>query len=188
LDGFVVPVSRPPPEKTAEELVSINWSILVPGPGGVPVPTYGNYGGPGYSDGEVLSSPDQPVDYSAAPVDPLDELFRFHDMAYASPSTLVRAEGDLALIQGIQGLSLGLLSPEQSLYAGAAIVFGIQQLALVNGHPELLSQSQLLAAANTAVHDIQYGLGHLEPDDAADLRGWLAATGSAASADLLPFG
>ena len=168
--------------------MSINWSILVPGPGGVPVPTYGNYGGPGYSDGEVLSSPDQPVDYSAATVDPLDELFRFHDMAYDSPSTLVRAEGDLALIQGIQELSLGPLSPEQSLYAGAAIVFGIGQLALVNGHPELLSQSQLLAAANTAVHDIQYGLGHLEPDDAAGLRGWLAATGSAASADLLPFG
>jgi hypothetical protein len=50
-------------------------------------------------------------------VDPLDELFRFHDMAYDSPSTLVRAEGDLALIQGIEELSLGSLSPEQSLYA-----------------------------------------------------------------------
>ena len=168
--------------------MNINWSILVPGPGGVPIPTYGNYGGPGYSNGVVLSSPDQPVDYSAPPVDPLDELFRFHDMAYDSPSALVRAEGDLALIQGIEGLSLGPLSPEQSLYAGAAIVFGIERLALVNGHPELLSQPQLLAAASTSVHDIQYGLAHLELVDASGIHAWLAATGDAALADLLPIG
>ena len=168
--------------------MNINWSVLVPGPGGVPIPTYGNYGGPGYSNGHVLSSPDQPVDYSAPPVDPLDELFRFHDVAYDTPSTLVRAEGDLALIQGIEELSLGPLSPEQSLYAGAAILFGIEQLVLVNGHPELLSQPQLLAAANIAVHDIQYGLGHLEPADAAGLRGWLAEIGSAGLADLLTIG
>jgi len=181
-------ISRPPLEKTTEEPLNTNWSILVPGPDGVPIPTYGNYGGPGYSNGQVLSSPDQPVDYSAPPVDPLDALFRFHDMAYDSRSTLVRAEGDLALIQGIQGLSLGLLSPEQSLYAGAAIVFGIQQLALVNGHPELLSQPQLLAAASTSVHEIQYGLAHLEPADATGIRAWLAEGGSAALADLLTFG
>ena len=104
------------------------------------------------------------------------------------PSTLVRAQGDLALIQGIGELSLGPLSPEQSLYAGAAILFGIEQLVLVNGHPELLSQSQLLAAASTSVHDIQYGLSHLEPADAAGLRGWLAEIGSAGPADLLTIG
>ena len=181
-------ISRPPKAKAAEEALNINWSILVPGPGGVPIPTYGNYGGPGYSNGQVLSSPDQPVDYSAPPVDALDALFRFHDMAYDSPSTLVRAEGDLALIQGIEGLSFGPLSPEESLYAGGAILFGIQQLALVNGHPELLSESQLLAAASTSVHDIQYGLAHLEPADAIGIHAWLAATGDAALADLLPMG
>ena len=168
--------------------MNISWSILVPGPGGVPIPTYGNYGGPGYSNGQVLSSPDQPVDYSAPPVDALDALFRFHDMAYDSPSTLVRAEGDLALIKGIEGLSSGQLPPEQSLYAGAAILFGIQQLALVNGYPELLSQPQLLAAASTAVHDIQYGRTHLEPLDAIGIRAWLAEGGSAALADLHIFG
>ena len=109
-------------------------------------------------------------------------------MAYDSPSTLVRAEGDLALIKGIEGLSSCQLPPEQSLYAGAAIVFGIQQLALVNGHPELLSQPELLAAASTSVHDIQYGLAHLEPADAAGIPTWLAEGGSAALADLLTFG
>ncbi len=65
-------ISRPPKAKAAQEALNINWSILVPGPGGVPIPTYGNYGGPGYSNGQVLSSPDQPVDYSAPPVDALD--------------------------------------------------------------------------------------------------------------------
>jgi hypothetical protein len=165
--------------------MNINWSILVPGPGGTLIPTYGNYGGPGYSNGEVLSSPDQSVDYSAPPVDRLDELFRFHDMTYDSSNTLVRAEGDLALIRGIEGLSSSHLSPEESLYAGAAILFGIEQLTLVNGHPELLSQSQLLAAASTSVHDIQYSLTHLEPADATGIRAWLAETGNAALADLL---
>jgi len=181
-------ISRPPEATTTEEALNINWSVLVPGPGGLPIPTYGDYGGPGYSNGHVLSSPDQPVDYSAPSVDPLDALFRFHDMAYDSPSTLVRAEGDLALIQGIEELSSGHLSPEESLYAGAAIVFGIQQLTLVNDHPELLSQPQLLAAASTSVHDIQYGLTHLEPADAIGIHAWLAATGDAALADLLPMG
>ena len=169
--------------------MNINWSTLVPGPGGISLPTYGNYGGPGYSNGEVLSSPNQSVDYSAPPVDGLDELFLFHDMAYESPSTLVRAEGDLALIQGIEELSSSSqLLPEESLYAGAAILFAIEQLTVANGHPELLSQSQLLAAANTSARNIQYGLTHLEPADAIGIRVWLAETGSGSFADLLPLG
>jgi len=168
--------------------MNINWSILVLGPGGIPLPTYGNYGGPGYSNGEVLSSPNQPVDYSAPPVDGLDELFLFHDMAYDSPNALVRAEGDLALIRGIEELSLSQLSPEESLYAGAAILAAVEQLTVTNGHPELLSQSELLAATNTSVQDIQYGLSHLEPADAIGIRAWLAGTGSGLFADLLPLG
>jgi hypothetical protein len=168
--------------------MNINWSVLVPGPGGAPIPTYGNYGGPGYSNGAVLTSPNQAVDYSVPPVDALDALFRFHDMAYDSPSLLTRAEGDLALIRGIEGLSLGRLPPEESLYAGGAILFGIEQLAVVNGHPELLSQSQLVTATSIAIHDIQYGLAHLEPADLTGIRSWLAETGSALHADLLLFG
>ena len=181
-------ISRPPEANTTEGALNINWSVLVPGPGGVPIPTYGNYGGPGYSNGQVLGSPDQPVDYSAPPVDPLDALFRFHDMAYDSPSTLVRAEGDLALVRGIEGLSSGPLPPEESLYAGAAILFGLEQLAFANGHPELLSRPQLLAAASTSAHDIQFGLAHLEPADATGLRTWLVEGGGAALADLHIFG
>jgi hypothetical protein len=162
--------------------MNINWSIQVPGPGGVPIPTYGNYGGPGYSNGEVLASPDQPVDYSVLPVDQLDALFRFHDMAYDTPNTLVRAEGDLALIHGI--LSAAPLSPEESLYAGGAILFGIEQLTVVNDHPEMLGQLDFLTAISTAVHDIRYGLAHLGPEDVTGIQSWLAATGSRPGADL----
>jgi hypothetical protein len=73
-------------------------------------------------------------------------------------------------LTALSQVSSGPLSQEESLYAGAAIVFGIQQLTSVNGHPELLSQSQLLAAANTSAQNIQYGLTHLEPADAIGIR------------------
>ncbi|HWL82802.1 MAG TPA: hypothetical protein VNR89_17775 [Roseomonas sp.] len=161
--------------------MAINWSILIPVSDGVAIPTYGNYGGPGYSNGQVLASPDQPVDYSAPPVDALDALFRFHDIAYDSPSNEVRAEADLALIRGIEGLSPTSLTGEESLYAGGAILFGLTLITEVNHHPELLSPLDVFAATGTALHDIQYGLAHLQPDDQAALQSWLVSTGGAAT-------
>jgi hypothetical protein len=134
----------------------------------------------------VLTSPDQPVDYATPPVDSLDALFRFHDMAYDSPNKLDRAKGDLALIQGLVALSPDGQSLEATLYTGGAILFGIQQLTQVNDHPELLGLPQLLAAANAAFDDIRYGLTHLEPDDAVGLQSWLSRAGSGSFADLLP--
>ncbi|ACL55141.1 hypothetical protein [Methylobacterium nodulans] len=163
----------------------INWSKPVSGPDGVPIPTYGNYGGPGYSNGEILSSPNQSVDYSATPVDALDSLFRAHDMVYDSPSTLVRAEGDLALIMGIEHLSQTPMSGEESLYAGAALIFAVEQLTVTNGHPELLSARQLAAAATTSEHDIAYGLTHLDPSDVAGGAGLLAHSAESITADVL---
>jgi len=165
--------------------MNINWSILVPGPGDIAIPTYGNYGGPGYSNGEVLAFPDQSVDYTAPPVDALDDLFRTHDMVYDSPDRQVRAEGDLALIQGLEALSQNPLPPEQSLYGGAAILAGIRQMAVVNAHPELLSQPELFAALGTAAEDIQAGLSHLEPADAAGLASWLQQVSDLPLTDIL---
>src|SRR3954463_8401173 len=101
----------------------INWDTLVPGPGGILIPTYGEYGGPGYSGGEVLTSPTQQVDYSVQPVDALDALFRLHDQAYDSPDLSVRAQGDFDLIKGISKLPSGQLDPEASAYAGLATLF-----------------------------------------------------------------
>lgn len=164
--------------------MAINWSITIPVYDGITVPTYGNYGGPGYSDGEVLSSPAQPVDYSAPPVDALDNLFRFHDIAYDSTDKAVRAESDLALIRGIEALPREALSAEGNLYGGGAILFSLGLITVVNDQPELLTASEASLAAGTALQDIAYGLDNLEQDDQAALQSWLASV-SGAALDLL---
>src|SRR5215472_474411 len=46
---------------------------------GIPVPTYGNYGGPGYTAGTLGGTASVPAD--PPPVDPLDQLFYTHDLA-----------------------------------------------------------------------------------------------------------
>jgi len=164
--------------------MAINWSITVPVYDGITVPTYGNYGGPGYADGKVLTSPEEPVDYSAPPVDALDSLFRFHDIAYDSPDKAVRAEGDLALIRGIEGLPRESLSAEESLYGGGAILFSLGLITEVNDQPELLTASEASRAIDTALQDIAYGLTNLEPDDQTALQSWLTSV-SGAALDLL---
>jgi len=71
--------------------VNINWDVafhfdplaLRPAPFGAAVPTYGNYGGPGYTEGAFgpLVAPYEP------PVDALDALFLAHDVATAAAAT-----------------------------------------------------------------------------------------------------
>jgi hypothetical protein len=46
---------------------------------GIPIPTYGNYGGPGYTAGTLGGTASVPAD--PLPVDPLDDLFYQHDLA-----------------------------------------------------------------------------------------------------------
>ncbi|WP_046861867.1 hypothetical protein, partial [Microvirga massiliensis] len=159
--------------------MNVNWELLVPGPGGVLIPTYGNYGGPGYSDGEVLAYPTQPVDYSSPPVDSLDTLFMAHDRAYDSLDPLVRAKGDLALLEGISRLPNGQLDPEASVYAGLATLLYIQQLTIVNDHPELLSEQAAIRYTRGALHDIERGLAKLDASDHAALQDWLEDTAAA---------
>ncbi|MXQ12657.1 hypothetical protein [Microvirga makkahensis] len=160
--------------------MSVNWDILVPGPGGVLIPTYGKYGGPGYSDGEVLDYPTQPVDYSSKPVDALDALFKRHDKAYDSLDPLDRAIGDLALLEGISRLPNGQLDPEASVYAGLATLLFIQQLTIVNDHPELLSEKAAIRYTSGALHDIERGLAELDASDRTALQDWLEDTAIAA--------
>jgi hypothetical protein len=44
------------------------------------IPTYGNWGGPGWSSGRYTDSPSE-VDWNVNPVDAMDEAFREHDYA-----------------------------------------------------------------------------------------------------------
>jgi len=157
----------------------INWSTPVPGPGGVPIPTYGNYGGPGYSDGEILTVPNQPVAYDSPPVDDLDALFLIHDQAYDSSDPIHRAEGDLELAQGIAALSDNQLDAEASLYGGLATLFAINLILTVNKQPDLLTLGSLVSFTQSAVHDIERGLALSDPNELAAIQSWLAQTVSA---------
>ena len=94
---------------------------------------------------------------TSPPKDDLDQLFLLHDQAYDLPDTLVRAEGDLALAQGIADIPSGQLSPEASLYGGFAILFALQQLTVVNGHPELLSEKDAFQLTREAIHGYRAG-------------------------------
>ncbi len=153
--------------------MNINWDILVPGPDGLMIPTYGNYGGLGYSDGEILKDPNQKVDYSENPVDALDALFKTHDMAYDSTDTAVRARGDANLAKGIAHLSDHQLDAEASLYGGFATLFAIYLLVDVNQHPEKLTLRDYAMLTRSALHDIERGLTEASPAELADIANWL---------------
>ena len=153
------------------------------GPARVSYPTYGNYGGPGYSDGEILTSPDQPVDYQSPPKDALDQLFLDHDKAYNSPDPLVRAQGDLALAQGIADIPDSPVVAEASLYGGFAILFALQQLTVVNDHPELLSEQDAFQLTRDAIHDVERGLATAESQDVAGIEAWLGQAAAVAAGD-----
>jgi hypothetical protein len=150
----------------------INWDVLVPGPGGSVIPTYGNYGGPGYTGGETLpaNSASPPSAYEVKPIDPLDALFRQHDMAYDPGLTpadpLTRAKADLALLQGIDKLPSGQMDADASAYAGLAMLFAVGQIEFINGHPELLSQKDLRHYTLEALHDIERGLAKMPAQEA----------------------
>jgi len=132
------------------------------GPSGIPVPTYGNYGGPDYSDGLVGGT--IPLSGALPPLDQLDALFFTHDLAYQlQPSANEIPSADLALIQGIESLTAtGSLDAEASLYGGAAILGVISNMGL-NGN--LPSPQELAVADATAAYDIEYGLSHLSPTE-----------------------
>src|SRR5262245_66181288 len=94
--------------------MNINWTKEVffdpitlstgPGPNGIPIPTYGNYGGPDYSNGMIGGS--IPLLGALPPVDQLDGLFLAHDLAYQlQPSADEIPSADLALVHGIELLT-----------------------------------------------------------------------------------
>src|SRR5215218_8954337 len=122
--------------------MSINWNVTVPTDYGVVIPTYGNYGGPNYSDGRVVSPIEVPP-FASPPVDSLDALFEAHDRAYsATHDRLAFAQADVQLIRGIASLSDSQLSGEGHLYAGAAELALIDQVSNRWGHPELFGAGE----------------------------------------------
>jgi len=68
------------------------------------------------------------------------------------------------------------LDPEARVYAGMATLIFIHQLTVVNGHPELLSETAAIRYTRGALHDIERGLAELDASDRAALRDWLEDT------------
>jgi hypothetical protein len=161
----------------------INWLVLAPTPEGIPVPTYGNYGGPDYSGGKIVGPGESP-DFTVAAKDPLDELFLRHDEAHANPASdaLSRAQADIALIQGIQALPENAVSAEGDLYAGAAILATIYQISVVDRHPELLASLDVKAVVQKAAGLIEQGSVEPDPQEVAGLINWAGNTVAALAA------
>ncbi|QRM28113.1 hypothetical protein [Microvirga sp. VF16] len=162
--------------------MQINWLLLTESPSGIPIPTYGQYGGPNWSGGEFVGD-DEPGNYTVKPEDPLDALFRRHDKAYDQPDTLLRAKADLRLIKEILKQSPDAVTGEGDLYAGAAVLAMLHQIAVVNGHPELLAKVDLGKIIQGALDRIEDGSITPEPQEVAALTTWLMWTAPASQED-----
>ncbi|MBJ6125895.1 hypothetical protein [Microvirga splendida] len=165
--------------------MQINWLQLTEGPADIPVPTYGQYGGPNWSGGEVVGD-NEPGNYSVPPEDRLDALFLVHDQAYDQPNTLLRAQADLLLIQGILEQPADEVTGEGDLYAGGAVLAMLYQIAVVNNHPELLLQVDVGQIVEGAIARIEEGSITPEPQEIAGFVGWLGTIGQALAASESP--
>jgi hypothetical protein len=117
------------------------------------IPTYGNYGGPHYTGGVV--DPGNFVD--VAPIDPLDTLFKAHDLAYFTiPSTDAEglAKADLALISGIAALDDSQMGGEAHLYAAGTELALLHNVVDNYGEGGLLTPQQTQAIVADAAHNL----------------------------------
>src|SRR5262249_40067796 len=119
---------------------------------GIPIPTYGNYGGPNYTAGvEGGTTPGGPNPIPA-PRDDLDKLFWQHDLAYQQvkdglvpPNDIpdAVAKADVTLVEGLYDLITKTnLAPEAFLYdalatltIGAKILTTPSELAYLKANP-----------------------------------------------------
>ena len=144
----------------------------VPGLEGIPLLTYGEYGGPGYTGGHYLpaGSASAAADYEVTPIDPLDALFRLHDIAndpvLSGTDPLAEAQADVALIQGIARLPDPKLDAQASIYGGLATL-GLIARVESGPYDDLLSDRQDVRYTVGALEDINRGLHDLTPTEVA---------------------
>jgi hypothetical protein len=171
----------------------INWDVtarfdpnsLVPSTHGIPIPSYGNYGGPNYSAGvEGGTTPEGPNPIPA-PVDALDTLFWQHDLVYqhvkdgfVPPQDIpnVIAQADVNLVEGMYALTKTNLDPETLLYdavatlsVGGKILTTPSELAYLGAHP--LDATSVLTAVQAAIPNFEIGLAETPGNEARSLNG-----------------
>jgi hypothetical protein len=158
----------------------INWDVtvgfdpnsLAPSTHGIPVPSYGNYGGPTYSAGvEGGTTPEladlNPSDPSTYPVDALDWLFWQHDLVYqhfkdGTATPLQIAQADVNLVEDMYSLrhtdsALFTNDPEALLYEA------LGTLSIVG---KILTTPQEFAYLQTLSPAEQFLVGVLAPQEA----------------------
>ena len=142
---------------------------------GIPVATYGNYGGAGYTAGKFGATTPEQSELTAKtqPVDQLDQLFYQHDLVHqhfsdgtAGFSEIVAA--DVSLILGMSALTYtdpGAASydPAAGLYEGLAVVGTFIKLeaelkALDGDITELPAYHEIVAATQEAFANFEAGL------------------------------
>jgi Ca2+-binding RTX toxin-like protein len=150
----------------------INWRVLAPILDGLLVPTYGNYGGPQYSDGQLIEPGEVPT-FAAPHLDALDERFREHDLVYHSssdPNDL--AQADLLLLRGIAALPDAALSGEGHLYAGVTTLALLASIAVIHGRPDLLTEAEVTLLIADAVDNLQKASIQADPSEVPALVAW----------------
>lgn len=177
----------------------INWdvtirfdpsSVLPSTQHGIPVPSYGNYGGPNYSAGEEGGRTPEfgTADYLAhLPKDDLDQLFYAHDLVYqhlrdgtATPQQTFDA--DAKLLEGMYALTqseheLFANDPEALLYEGFATIGILGKIETTPGESEYLHstfpQSEELLLAAAAIQNFETGLAETPGNESRSLHGAL---------------
>lgn len=147
---------------------------------GIPLPVYGNYGGPNWSAGQVGGTITGNPLIDPPPVDDLDTLFYTHDFVYqthpnpqTNPADLAaRIGADMALVQNMQLLTFTdpgqpNYDPEAGLYEGLATLAILGQLAAFDIH---LPNEQGLV--QEAITNFEAGLAAV-PGEAKSLHGAL---------------
>jgi len=151
---------------------------------GIPIPTYGNYGGPGYTAGTLGgTTPNPPPD--PAPVDALDALFYQHDLVLqkvidgllppaAAVGATVELVTNMAALPNIDPDDAHY-DPSVGLYEGLATLAVVNQLLVATGAWDFLddgTKGAIAAASQEAVKNFEAGLAAI-PGEAGSLHGAL---------------
>jgi hypothetical protein len=152
---------------------------------GIPIPSYGNYGGPNYTAGAEGGTTPEGPNPIPAPVDALDTLFWQHDLVYQHvkdglvplqdiPNVIAKA--DVTLVEGLYALTKTNLDPEAFLYdavatlsVGGKILTTPSELAYLGANPS--DAAVVLTAVQAAISNFEIGLVETPGNEVRSLNG-----------------
>jgi hypothetical protein len=168
----------------------INWKVttrfdpnsLEPSKHGIPIPSYGNYGGPNYTAGvEGGTTPEIP---NPPAVDGLDTLFWQHDLVYqhledGTATAEDTFDADAQLIEAMFALAQTETDPEALLYEALGTLAIVGKILTTPGElsylqgalpPQDLFLISVLAP-QAALQNFETGLAETSGNDSRSLQG-----------------